>query len=258
MSGAHHQSVRAHLASYNTAEATELCVRTMIGRAGYPVRVTVGDCGSRDGSLEMLQRLADRDVIDLEVAPDGRAHPEWIDRWVQACDARYALISDSDVEYRRSGWLREMVDAATGSDAALVATRIQAVGGVAYTHPATGARRTLAARPEPWLMLIDVEQVRGRIGTSFAYRDEVQPDGTKVAYDTAAAWFRDLDAAGLRWVEMPSDFRRAYRHFGSLSWQRGLAMPWRRRAKQLAKHALVRAKLTVARRRFPLRDGGVR
>ena len=245
-------SVRAHLASYNTANATELCVRTLIGQAGYHVRVTVGDCGSDDGSQAMLERFAAADVIDLEVAPNGRAHPEWLDRWFAACDTKYAVISDSDVEYLRAGWLRDMVATAERERAALVATRIQAVGGVAYQHPVTGAKRTLAARPEPWLMLIDVEQVRPRISTSFAYRDEVQPDGSKVAFDTAAAWFRDLDAAGLRWVEMPADFARAYRHYGSLSWQKGKAMPWKRRLKQLTKRAWVWERLQIARRRHAL------
>lgn len=243
--------MRAHLASFNTAHATELCVRSLIGRAGYPVEVTVGDCGSTDGSLPMLETFAAAGVIDLEVAPEGRAHPEWLDRWFAACDTPFAVISDSDVEYLRPGWLRDMMATARREGAALVATRIQAVGGVPYVHPVTGARRTLAARPEPWLMLIDVAQVRPVVHTSFAYRDEPGPDGTKIAYDTAAAWFRDLDAAGLRWVEMPPDFARAYRHFGSLSWQKGRSMPLRRRIKQLTKRTWVWERLQLARRRFP-------
>ncbi len=245
-------SVRAHLASLDTAAATELCIRSLRALAGIDVPVTVGDCGSTDGSLGMLERFAASGALTLEVAPAGRAHAAWLDQWFAACDTRWCLFSDSDVEYLRAGWLRDMVAVGEHDGAAIVATRIQARGGVAYTHPVTGAARMLAERPEPWLMLIDVAAVRPLVRTSFTYRDELQPDGTKVAYDTAAAFYRDVLAAGLVVSEMPADFSAAYRHFGSLSWQRGQGLPWRRAVKQAVKRAWVRVRLARARRRYPI------
>lgn len=244
--------VHAHVASLNTAAATELCLRSLIALAGCPVRVTVGDCGSTDGSLEMLEVLARAGHITLEVAPGGRAHAAWLDGWLAACDTRWCLFCDSDVEFLRDGWLRAMVAAGEDAGAALVATRIQARGGVPFRHPVTGAMRTLAPRPEPWLMLIDADAVRARIPTSFAYVDEVQPDGTKVAFDTAAAFYRDVVAGGLTVIEMPAGFRHAYHHFGSLSWQRGRGLPLRRVAKQAAKRLWVRLRVARARRRHAL------
>lgn len=248
--------VRVYFASINTAAVTELCIRTMREFAGYPFELVVGDCGSTDGSLEMLQRFEQRGWLELEVAPDGRRHPDWLDRWFATCSARYAVFCDSDIQFLRPGWLRGMVERAQEQDAALVATRVQARGGVPYRHPRTGARRILAERPEPWLMLIDVEKTRGVVTTSFAYRDELQPDGrTKVAFDTTAAFFRDLQAAGLRYTEMPPDFARSYHHYGSLSWQRSQdrSMPLTVRAKQTLKRARVRVNLQRARR-FSSRD----
>ncbi len=249
--------VRVCFASINTAAVTELCVRTMRQFAGHPFDLVVGDCGSTDGSLPMLEAFARRGWLELEVAPNGRRHPDWLDGWFATCPTRYVVFCDSDIEFLRPGWLRAMLERAHAEDAAMVATRIQARGGVAYQHPGTGARRILAERPEPWLMLIDVEKTRGVVTAGFAYRDELQADGsTKVAFDTAAAFFRDLKAAGLHYAEMPADFARSYRHYGSLSWKKSddRSMPVRVRAKQFLKRARVRANLWRARRR----DGGDR
>ena len=81
--------------------------------------------------------------------------------------------------------------------------------------------------------------------------DETQPDGSKVAFDTAAAFFRDLQRDGLPYIEMPADFAGAYRHYGSMSWQRtgDRRMPIARRFKQLAKRARIRIRLYRARTR---------
>lgn len=242
--------MRAYVASFNTAPATELCVRTLLGHAGAPVHLTVGDSGSRDRSLAMLRTLARARVIELDEAPGGRAHAEWLDRWLDACPTRYCVFSDSDVEYLQPGWLRSMLTVAERDGAAIVATRIQARDGVTYTHPVTGATRLLAARPEPWLMLIDVEQTRP-LHSTFGYCDVVQPDGSKVAYDVAAAFYRDVVAAGLGVSEMDAGFQRAYRHYGGLSWQRGPGLPLRNLGRQAAKRVWVRARLFGARRRFP-------
>jgi glycosyltransferase involved in cell wall biosynthesis len=253
--------VRVYFASINTAAVTELCVRTMRLYAGYPFELVVGDCGSTDGSLEMLRRFERRHWLELEVAPDGRRHPDWLDGWFATCPARYAVFCDSDIQFRRAGWLQAMVERARAEDAALVATRIQARGGVDYQHPRTGARRILAERPEPWLMLIDIEKTRGVVATSFAYRDELQADGhTKVAFDTSAAFFRDVQRAGLHYAEMPPDFARAYHHYGSLSWQKSddRTMPMTVRVKQLLKRVRVQLNLRIARRREPREHAGNR
>jgi hypothetical protein len=240
------ERARVHVASYNTAAATELCILSARRLAGIPFALTVGDGGSTDSSVPMLRRLEAKGLVDVEVAEGGRTHAEWLDCWYANCAERYCVFSDSDVEYLGDGWLAEMVATAERTGAALVATRIQARDGVPYVHPTTGAVRTLAARPEPWLVLIDTEQARPRVSTSFRYADRVQPDGTKVAYDVAAEFFAALEGADLKWVEMPPAFASAYRHFGGLSWQQA-GMPLRRRAKQIAKRTYVRLRLTRAR-----------
>ena len=115
MPGDDQPDVRVHIASINTARVTELCIRTMHRYAGYPFTLVVGDGGSTDGSLEMLRRLERQGWLELEVAPNGRLRTEWLDHWFAECSERLAVFSDSDVEYLRPNWLREMVDAAGGA-----------------------------------------------------------------------------------------------------------------------------------------------
>ena len=77
--------VTVHLASLNTRAVTELCIRSLREHAGMPFELVVGDCGSTDGSLEMLRRMEAEGWLRLEVAPEGRRHPDWLDRWLAAC-----------------------------------------------------------------------------------------------------------------------------------------------------------------------------
>jgi hypothetical protein len=243
-------NVTIHVASLNTARVTELCIRSMRHYAGHPFGLVVGDSGSSDGSLDMLRDFESRGWLELEVAAGGRKHAEWLDLWLARCPTRYAVFSDSDVEYREAGWLADLVVKAESTGAALVCARMQRPPD-SYDHPVTGAARKLAPRPTPWLLMLDTEQVRGRVEASFGYRDVVDESvyGGKVAYDVAAAYFAALESAGLTWAEMPESWQPKFRHFGGLTWlkfgQAG-ATP-RVRARQLAKLGIVRAHLWRAR-----------
>jgi hypothetical protein len=242
-------TVAVHVASFNTARATELCIRSMRHFAGRHFELLVGDAGSTDGSLTMLRRFETRGWLQLEVAPGGRKHPEWLDRWLAQSDARYVVFSDSDVEYLEHGWLRDLVETAEHERAALVCARMQTPPDT-FEHPVTGAKRRLAPRPTPWLLLLDTEQVRGRVDASFGYVDVVDPDayGGKVAYDVGAAYFAALEAAGLTWAEMPPGWQSKFRHFGGLTWLKpGTGASTKVRARQLAKLGLVQLHLVRAR-----------
>jgi glycosyltransferase involved in cell wall biosynthesis len=245
-------SCTVHVASLNTASALELCLRSMRHFAGRPFDLVVGDSGSTDGSLEMLRSLEQRGWLRLEAAPHGRLHSEWIDHWVASCTSRYALFCDSDVEFRLSGWLADMIAMSQRRDAALVCGRLVEPHG-AFTHPVTGAKRRLVRRPSPWLLLLDLDRVRGRVEESFAWRDAKDPDdefgGT--SFDVGALYFEALTNAGLGWVEMSPAWQRKYRHFGGMTWLRATAAGLRPRvrASQVAKLGIVRARLANARAR---------
>ena len=242
-------AVTVHVASLDTKAVTELCVRSMRHYAGHPFALEVGDAGSTDGSLAMLRRFESRGWLTLEVAAGGRKHAEWLDQWVASCPTRYAVFSDSDVEYRQRGWLADLVGTADTKGAAMVCARMQWPPD-SFVHPVTGAARRLAPRPTPWLLLVDLDQVRGRVDASFRYQDVDDPDafGGKVAYDVGAAYFAALEAAGLPWAEMPPEWQPKFRHFGGLTWlRRGPDATAEVRAKQLAKAGIVHAHLWRAR-----------
>jgi hypothetical protein len=243
--------VTVHVASLDTCAATELSIRSMRRFAGHRFDLVVGDSGSRDGSVAMLERHAAAGWLRLEQAPEGRKHWDWLDRWLAACPTRYACFADSDIEYRRDGWLADMVGVAAREHAALVCCRLLPRR-EEFVHPVTGATRPLAPRPAAWLFLVDVEQVRGRVDASFRYREEPDPQrpGSLLAYDTGAWYFHQLEAAGLGWAEMPASWQSSYRHFGGLSWlgPRRAGASLRVRAKQAAKVAIVAHHLRRARR----------
>ena len=160
------------------------------------------------------------------------------------------MFSDSDVEYREPGWLRDMVTTALDTGSALVCGRMLTSTGL-YVHPVTGATRHLAPRPSPWLLLLDLEQVRGVVDASFHLRDVKDPSSTDpgTSYDVGATYFQALVEAGLTWTEMPGEWRSKFRHFGGLTWLKNGAMARNStvRARQMAKLAIVEARLRRAR-----------
>jgi hypothetical protein len=243
--------VTAYIANLNTARVTELCIRSMREFAGMDFDLVVGDCGSTDGSLRMLERFQSMGWIELQVAPNGRTHADWLDRWLDECPTQYALFSDSDVEFSGRNWLVDMVDTARAEGAALVCGRMQR-GAETFVHPVTRAERRIAPRPTAWLQMIDTDQVRGRVDATFEYVEieDFSAFGSKVAYDTGAWYFKQLCEAGLTWAEMPSSWQHNYRHYGGLTWlgpaRSGPA--WRLRARQAAKLVLVEQHLRRARR----------
>ena len=227
--------VTVHVASFNTASSTELCIRSMRAYADHPFDLVLGDCGSTDGSLETLRRFEDQGWLRLEVAPDGRAHAEWLDHWlhrdVSASDL--AVFVDSDVEFLSQGWLRELVRVAVTSRAALACAEMvpETRRGV---DPVGHRLYRGVARPSPWLLLVDRAQVAG-LPVSFAFDAEETdsvPEGL-LLYDVGGRLYLDLCARGLRCVCMPSGFRRRYRHYGGMSWVPPDGRRGRRKARDL-------------------------
>ena len=243
-------TVTVHVATLNTAHVTELCIRSMRHFAGRPFQLQVGDAGSTDGSVPMLRAWEALGWMKLDEAVGGRTHAEWIDGWLATCTTRFAVFSDSDVEYREPGWLTDLVDTAVETGSALVCARMLSPHGV-YVHPVTGATRQLANRPSPWVLLIDVDQVRGVVSASFESRDVKDPtsSGGGTSFDVGAMFFEAFVAAGLKWVEMPPEWRAKFRHYGGLTWLKNgaLAKDSTVRLRQMAKLGIVEARLRRAR-----------
>ncbi len=259
--------IRVHVASINTCSVTELCVRSMRKYAGIPFELVVGDGGSTDRSLEMLRGFEKRGWLDLviDVTEPPRMHGQWLDRWLAECPRRYCVFSDSDVEFLGSGWLSDMLDVTVATGAAMVCAHFTP-SDLHYLHPAYGVEMHLAARPSPWLMLVDVEQVRdGPECASFMFHEDAATSTSPaVYYDVGGYFFRELVERRLPWQAMPEAWLEKVHHFGGMSW--GLPggggnrafladapdLSWIRqqrvRARELRKRAEVRVHLEALRR----------
>ena len=223
-------SVTVHIASFNTRDATELCIRTLRRNAGYLHQLIVGDAGSSDGSIAMLQDFESKGWLELEICPD-RGHADWLDTWREQAHSSLLVFVDSDMDFRRKGWLCDLVQKANDSHAALVAQGFRGpTGGV--REPVKHRLVTVMAAPTTWLFMINEPAVRN-IHTSFkgySVETSIVPEGC-VVYDTAAAFLECIEGAGLSYVSMPRSYSRKVKHYGSMSWgdQSGKLAQYKRR-----------------------------
>jgi hypothetical protein len=187
--------------------------------AGFPFELTVGECGSVDGSISMLRRFESDGWLTLDVSEGWPMHHDWLDKWLQDCDTTYAVFVDSDVEFHGEGWLVDLVNTAEEAAAALVTAEFQPEI-ENFVHATTGQTMRLASRPELWVLLVDARQV-APIGTSFRSVIEPRPDLPEgaISYDTGALLYRDVVARGLVTTAMPPSFLEKATHFGGLTWK---------------------------------------
>ena len=206
------------IASLNTRVFTELAIRTALCRSGIEARVLVGDSQSTDGTLEMLARLGPRYVSRLEIPPAPRTHGEWLDHWIETLDDDLVVFTDSDVEFRRSGWLRQMLDQQQREAAAIV-TCEWVDEWPNFVEPVGKQPVRLSSRPAPWVQLVHRPTIQA-LGCSYKFCSEPTadvPEGV-VTYDIGAVVAARATAAGHTVSVMPTEFRRYYHHYGGRSW----------------------------------------
>ncbi len=203
------------VASFNTRSATELCVRSIVRFADQRYSLRVGDSGSTDGSVAMLERFQARGVLTLERSAEPRTHADWLDYWRHSCDTELILFIDSDVEFRRAGWLSRLMAIATSRRPA-----------IAYAEwlPASlftleGRESRVVARPAPWLLLIDSEQTSDlRSSFAVAYVSATPASSAPIIYDVGASFFHEAVDRDLLTLALPPSYRRHFHHYGGMSW----------------------------------------
>lgn len=236
------------IASYNTRRATEVAIRRVLVQRDVKVHVHVGDSGSADGSLVMLQRFADRGLINLQIAPQGRSHGEWLDDWTGRIDAPFTAFVDSDLFLRRRGTLRQMLDAIVDNKAILATCR-RVPEITDYVSDVNGDRARVAARVAPWFVAFRTRELRA-LGASWQYRWEARPDLPEraMSWDVGADVDAALTAAGRPAHVMPGSFDHEWIHVGGLSWrgQRNRSVSMRDRLKTaFVDVALLASRLTT-------------
>jgi hypothetical protein len=205
------------IASYNTRHATEVAIRRVLAQRDVAVQVHVGDSGSADGSLVMLHRLAERGLITLQVALEGRTHGEWLDDWTARINAPFTAFVDSDLFLLRRRTLRRLLDAIVDNDAVLATCR-RVPEITDYVSAINDDRSRVAARVAPWLLAFRTRELRA-LGASWQYRWEERPDLPEraMSWDVGADVDAALTAAGRPAHVMSGAFDREWIHVGGLS-----------------------------------------
>ena len=207
------------IASFNTRRATEVAIRRVLAQRDVEVEIRVGDAGSEDGSVRMLQDFADRGRIRLQNAPEGRSHGEWLDDWTADVETPFTAFVDSDLFLLRGGTLRRLVEPVATTDAILsTCHRVPEMRD--YVSDINGDRYRVATRVAPWLLAFRTHELRG-LGASWCYRWEARPDLPEraMSWDVGADVDAALTAAGRPAHVMPAEFAREFVHVGGLSWR---------------------------------------
>lgn len=196
-----------------------MAIRRVLAQRDVDVQLHVGDSGSTDGSLVMLHRFADRGLLRLQVAPQGRSHGEWLDDWTASSEAPLTAFVDSDLFLLRPRTLRHLLGA-LDDDGAILATCRRVPEITDYVSDLNGDRYRVATRVAPWLLAFDTQELRA-LGASWQYRWEARPDLPEgaMSWDVGADVDAALTEAGRPALVMPADFDREYVHVGGLSWR---------------------------------------
>lgn len=208
-------AVTVCVASFNTRSCTELCVRSIHDRAGYPLTLRVGDSGSTDGSVELLEAMQARRLLTLEPSGSARLHAEWLDYWRSHVDADLLVFVDSDVEFRRRDWLVKIVAEVQRSGCTIIYAEWLPGGPTCLDN--RSAR--LAGRPAPWLLGLvpgELTAVEASFAEVWTETSDV-PEGLLVE-DVGAAFSAESSRGGAHRTKLPKSFGRHYHHYGGLSW----------------------------------------
>jgi hypothetical protein len=165
----------------------------------------------------LIRQLAEEGVVDGYEVAAGRKHWEWLDHWRQTCETRYAVFVDSDVQFLRLGWLRDLIRSAERSKWALTSGELVPEQPDSL-HAGTVLFR-FAERLAPWLIAVDIAMcdVSHVSFRDWSHESREVHEG-RIAYDVAGTLYHTLCLDGVPCGSLPPDYEQTFRHYGGLSW----------------------------------------
>jgi hypothetical protein len=166
---------------------------------------------------DLTQKVLDHHEVPYIKQPNGRHHFS-IERALQECTTRYALVVDSDIIFRRSIEPIFEMFKANGSAALghVVASR--------YDY-------NLFPRVQPWFMFLDLQQIRAKdihytdwdkikaTGSEGFFKvPPIPPPSDRFLYDVGATFYADMVNKDLKvysWLGDP----KYYTHLEGMSWR---------------------------------------
>jgi hypothetical protein len=156
----------------------------------------------------------------------GDTHSVSLDKALDRCRTRYALVADTDVLFQKD--TAELLDRLAAAGGTLLGELVRSQAGY-----------TLVDRIGPWLFLVNVEDVRAR---GIRYHDQrrveasgsqgffknvpLQPNRGGVYYDVGSTFLSDILLAGLKVLSIPKHVREQYaEHYEGMSWRSQSGIP---------------------------------
>lgn len=203
--------------SFNTRDVTATMLRSFVRQHGAgPHSLIVMENSTDDAT----RRLFDAEGIPYVENTDGRHAPS-VDRALEICTTRYALLVDTDVVFKRP--ITTPLEVFERYGLTLMGSACADRGGYKL-HP----------RVHPWFCFIHVEDVH-RHGIGFHDERRVLETGSigffervplterppewsgRRFYDVGSTFYEDIDAAGLRIGDVNME-RAFYDHYEGTSW----------------------------------------
>jgi len=196
--------------TYNTLEITADCVRSVLDKTIRSFELIVVDNGSKDGSVEWLEK---QNCLTLIANEENLGWAAANNQGIWHSRGEYCLLLNSDTIVRTRGWLREMIRLAQPDDVATVGAkllyadgRIQHIGGSIHRtnpfHPFDGAS---ADTPES----LEVREVPFNTGACLLIKKSaielvgLIDEGYKLGYGDVDYGLRCLEA-GLKNIYCPT------------------------------------------------------
>jgi len=204
--------------SFNTPDVTLTMLRSYVAHHGDgPHRVIIMENSTEEETRHLLH------ANDIPYVPNpGGTHSPSVDRALDQCATRYALLLDTDIVFNRP--IHKLLELFRRHELTLMGAVCGDRGGYRL-HP----------RVHPWFCLMDAADIR-RHGIRFHDEERIRrtgsdgffknipiqqrADGEDTAlYDVGATFYEDIDRAGLRigHAELEPYF---FTHYEGMSWHR--------------------------------------
>lgn len=204
--------------SYNTPKVTEVMLKSFIKVHGDgPFNLLVSENSTNNETQDILDSA---NIVYLK--NPGSTHAEGVQKLLDACSTKYALLVDTDIVFKSDVSL--LLDVMKKNELTMLGQVCGSRGGF-NLHP----------RVHPWFCLINVENIkkhnirftdmnRVKSTNSEAFYKNVpinnaRPNNTVLMYDVGATFYEDITKVGLRIANIPN-LDKWFIHYEGSSWQR--------------------------------------